>query len=1071
MRIVIDMQAVQTENRFRDVGRYVLSFAQAIVRNRGEHEVILALSGFFPGTIESVRVAFGEFLPQENIRVWYAPGPVRKCNQDDESRRAVAERIREAFLASLNPDVVFIPGFFEDYQDESVISIGLFAKNLTTVVALNAFDALQSHDFCQGECTYVLRKLENLKRADLLLPMQPLSVDEVCNRLEISRERVKDGLIVGADVVAREANTYARSLFKIFEELVTARAQSFWSPPSPRPKLAYVSPLPPERSGISEYSVELLPELARFYDIDVIVAQAEISSSWIAANCGVYTADWFLQNAHRYSRVLYHFGNSSYHQHMYHLLEHVPGVVVLHDFYLGNGQRYHEAIKPSSWAWTKSLYQSHGWRSVVERFNVHDGVDMKYPANMEVLLQAQGIIVHSTYSQRLANEWYGNRFSADWKVIPFLRTPGIKLERDQCRARLDLKETDFVVCSFGFLGSTKLNHQLLEAWVHSRLAKSSRCVLVFVGENEGGDYGNKLLETIHANGLEQRILITGWSDMSVFRNYLAAADMAVQLRTLSRGETSGTVLDCMNHALPTIVNANGSMAELVSDAVWMLPDEFLEHELIEALETLWEDDQRRAELGSRAQEIILTRHAPRMCAEQYAEAIEQFHERSQTNARSLVKAIAELECDLHDDDKCIELAESISHTLPVTKPTRQLFIDVSAICRNDLKTGIQRVVRALLCEMVQTPPPGYRIEPVYLTDEGRRWHYRYARKWASGTFDIQAGWMPDEPVEYSAGDIMLVADFTGAIAVEASRTGTFMQLKEGGVGLFFVVYDLLPIQIPNVFPPGQFGYMEWINAVGSVADGVICISSTVAEEFRSWTESSGLQRLNPIKIGWFHLGADVGNSVPTRGLPKNAGQILSRIKARPSFFMVGTIEPRKGYIQTLDAFAQLWQNGIDINLVIVGNEGWKGLPDDMRRTIPEIINRLRSHPELNKRLYWLEGISDEYLEKLYAVSSCLIAASEGEGFGLPLIEAAQHKLPIIARDIPVFREVAGDHAYYFSGSRPEDLAKAIEQWLGLNTRGRSPQSTGISWLTWQGSTQQLISALLHMRSVDLTVLG
>jgi len=40
--------------------------------------------------------------------------------------------------------------------------------------------------------------------------------------------------------------------------------------------------------------------------------------------------------------------------------------------------------------------------------------------------------------------------------------------------------------------------------------------------------------------------------------------------------------------------------------------------------------------------------------------------------------------------------------------------------------------------------------------------------------------------------------------------------------------------------------------------------------------------------------------------------------------------------------------------------------------------------ENRKRLFWLEGISDEYLEKVYAASSCLIAASEGEGFGLPL---------------------------------------------------------------------------------------
>ena len=54
--------------------------------------------------------------------------------------------------------------------------------------------------------------------------------------------------------------------------------------------------------------------------------------------------------------------------------------------------------------------------------------------------------------------------------------------------------------------------------------------------------------------------------------------------------------------------------------------------------------------------------------------------------------------------------------------------------------------------------------------------------------------------------------------------------------------------------------------------------------------------------------------------------------------MVGTVEPRKGYLQTIDAFSRLWADGIDVNLVIVGTEGWKGLPDEMRRDIPEPLN-------------------------------------------------------------------------------------------------------------------------------------
>jgi glycosyltransferase involved in cell wall biosynthesis len=119
------------------------------------------------------------------------------------------------------------------------------------------------------------------------------------------------------------------------------------------------------------------------------------------------------------------------------------------------------------------------------------------------------------------------------------------------------------------------------------------------------------------------------------------------------------------------------------------------------------------------------------------------------------------------------------------------------------------------------------------------------------------------------------------------------------------------------------------------------------------------------------------------------------------------------------------------------------------------IDGLRKHPRLGKQLFWLEGVSDEMLGDLYARSSCLLAASEGEGFGLPLIEAAQAKLPIIARDIPVFREVAGDHAFYFAGMAPDALAQAIVKWVELRRQNRHPWSEGIQWVTWAQSAERL----------------
>jgi len=207
-----------------------------------------------------------------------------------------------------------------------------------------------------------------------------------------------------------------------------------------------------------------------------------------------------------------------------------------------------------------------------------------------------------------------------------------------------------------------------------------------------------------------------------------------------------------------------------------------------------------------------------------------------------------------------------------------------------------------------------------------------------------------------------------------------------------------------------------------------------------------------MEIGWFHLGADLNSSVPTTGLADDADQVLERLRSVPSFLSVGTIEPRKGHAQTLAAFDLLWEQGEDINLVLVGKQGWM---------VDKLADSLRNHPQLNKRLFWLEGISDEYLEKLYAASACLLAASQGEGFGLPLIEAAQHKLPILARALPVFREVAGEHATFFEGDSAQNLADALRQWVSDYRAGSMIASDEMPWMTWKQSAEQLKTVLFE----------
>ena len=1231
MRIVVDMQGAQSiGSRARGIGRYSMAFSQALARQCGEHEVILALSCRYPDTIEPIRAAFYGLMPQGNIRVWDAPSSL-DYRTAPKWRRDVAELIREHFIADLKPDAVLITSLFEGFDESAVTSIGkVFSEIPTAVVHYDLIPLIYRATYLKDPAyeAWYLNKLDHFRRAGLFLSISESSrqeairylglaersainistaVDEqfsprnvpparlrelqerlglkrpfvmysggierrkniealirayaglsedirrqhqlavVCTILKDDRSRLvglaeqcgltpddfiftgfvpDDDLIdlynlctvfvfpswhegfglpaleamscgaavIGAntstlpeligredalfdphddnDITAKLAQvltdasfrqtlarygleqakrfswrTTAERALSALEQWRRGREKPSTAAAGPRPKLAYISPLPPDRSGISDYSVELLPELSRHYDIDVVVVNGEVQDPFIKAVFPTRTVDWFRNRAQHYDQVLYHIGNSSFHQHMFGLLREIPGVVVLHDFFLGNIAEYMSARGATQNGWVTELYASHGYEAVQQLFHTENHADIawRYPCNLSVLQQAQGIIVHSENSIRLAGLWYGELSSANWAVIPFPRASHVSADKAAARKALGIGTSDFLVCAFGVLGPIKLNLRLLQAWLELRLALDVTCHLVFVGENDAGRYGEELLAAIRHNSAARNVRITGWVDIDAYRQCLAAADVAVQLRSFSRGETSAAVFDCMNYGLPTIVNAHGSMADLDDDAVYKLPDEFSDAQLKDALETLWKDVKLRKSLALRAREIILEKHSPRACAERYREAIERFSITAATGTRALVSAIAGLD---HTFDKrdLPNIAEAIARSMPRPRRVRQLFVDVSELVQRDLKSGVQRVVRGILKDLLSQVPAGYRIEPVYAAlDRG----YRYARRFTLEFLSCPVGVLSDEPVEYAPGDVFFGLDIQTEV-IPAQRA-FYQELRRHGVRVLFLVYDLLCIQMPQHFEPVvRFGFTRWLKVVAE-SDGAICISKTVAEDLAGWFEENGPALRRPFKIYWCHIGADIENSAPTKGLPANAQIVLDRLRGHESFLMVGTLEPRKGHAKVLEAFETLWKSGLNVNLAIVGRHGWM---------MEGLVEGLRSHPELNKRLFWFENISDEYLEKIYAVSACLIAASEGEGFGLPLIEAARHKLPIIARDLPVFREVAGENAFYCVCDRSDALAAAIREWLALHSKGMHPKSDNMPWITWAQSVERLRQILL-----------
>jgi glycosyltransferase involved in cell wall biosynthesis len=566
-----------------------------------------------------------------------------------------------------------------------------------------------------------------------------------------------------------------------------------------RPRLAFVSPLPPERSGIADYSAELLPELAQHYEIEVVAPQSEVSDPWVRDNIPIRDVPWFHAHAGRFDRVLYQFGNSPFHSHMFGLMREFPGVVVLHDFFLSAVIAYMDIHGQMPGGWARALVHAHGWPALQTRYQAKDIADViyAYPCNLEVLQQARGIVVHSEHSRQLARHWYGADAADRWVVIPLLRVPAVKTDRRKARECLGIGADEFLVCSFGMVAPTKLNHRLLDAWLASPLAQDCHCRLVFVGEMEGGKYGADLTRLMRENTATSRIESTGWVDAENYRTWLAAADMAVQLRALSRGETSAAVLDCMKLGLPTIVNANGSMADLRADAVWMLPDQFGDDELVEALATLWRDADRRRTLGLRAREVTHTYHHPRRCAEQYAQAIEHFYQTASGGVPLLAQALANTEPDLAAED-WPRLATVLANSFPQQPRQKHLFLDVSGLVQLEPKPEAQDVARALLREFLSRPPEGWIVEPVYAASDASA--YRCARRFTSRFLDVPEEWAEDDLADAQTGDVFLGLE--PRPDASPARKDHLLAWHRRGINTFFVEYDLFPNLQLRGFPEG-----------------------------------------------------------------------------------------------------------------------------------------------------------------------------------------------------------------------------------------------------------------------------
>lgn len=405
---------------------------------------------------------------------------------------------------------------------------------------------------------------------------------------------------------------------------------------------------------------------------------------------------------------------------------------------------------------------------------------------------------------------------------------------------------------------------------------------------------------------------------------------------------------------------------------------------------------------------------------------------------------------------------AIQRHVPVSKlnfnTSKQLLVDVSVLVREDARTGIQRVVRALLLQLIMNPPVGYQVKPVFAT---RKHGYRYAPIDSSHLQCTELERNSAASVKTVIGDIFLGLDLAAHLLPH--HTGELVRWKRKGVKLAFLVYDILPVLHPHWFNPKRYKtFVNWLRTLAIFADDLICISNSSKLEITNYLDKQ--YGLNPTSIS-FHtipLGANIKASMPSRGLQANMKQLLATMAGKPSFLMVGTLEPRKGHIDVIAAFDHLWQCGKDINLVIVGKPGWK---------TEALQLSLRSHPQNQTHLFWLDNASDETLELLYKSITGVIIASQAEGFGLPLIEALHYGKPVLASDIPVFHEHANDLVTFFHNFERNSLASVISNWSESILTEPSSRNYALQ-PTWSDSAIELLGCLnlncIPNNSVELT---
>ncbi len=297
----------------------------------------------------------------------------------------------------------------------------------------------------------------------------------------------------------------------------------------------------------------------------------------------------------------------------------------------------------------------------------------------------------------------------------------------------------------------------------------------------------------------------------------------------------------------------------------------------------------------------------------------------------------------------------------------------------------------------------------------------------------------EKAVGFQVGDWLVLAD--QAWNYNAWKAAGLA--REKGVKIVLVMYDLIPLRQPQFCNPlFTRVFAEWLGRMLQIADAVLCISKATEHELREYCSSANLA-LPP--TAHFRLGGDLIDDSGARNVRPALAALLSN--QQPCFAAIGSFEPRKNQGFLLDVFEELWRDGHELRLIVIGRQN-----EESRN----LINRFRRHPETGKRLVCVFDALDEELGFVYERCRALIFPSLAEGFGLPLVEARMRGCRVIASDLPAFAELADKGVSLY----PSNSKAALKQ-LVLEAAGAAPgaQPGKMAHFGWQESAVQLLSRM------------